>query len=362
MAGVVRTLSAFSRFDETLLLRGATGTGKSHLAAWCHARSARARGPFIVADLRSGADGLGDAALFGWKRGAFTGAVADSRGAVAQAEGGTLFIDEIDKLDLTAQGRLLRLLEERRYRAIGEERERTADVRFIVGTNADLEGAVSQGRFLRDLYYRVNVLPIEVPSLSGRRDEIRPWARRMLRIAGESGAVLSAAFNDAAEDLLEAQPWPGNLRHLHSVVVRALAFCLADTTDPAQADAPPCEVSERHVRRALSLDRSEPPGVEGSVKDALGTVSRAFVTEAQRRRRAQEPSLDLDLTEGLRGLVLQAARERIGETREAFSLFGLDQQLRGGNYLRTWRREVERSDELLAALGISRSAPSERGD
>lgn len=352
MARVVRTLRAFARFDQTLLLRGATGTGKSHLAAWCHAHSARAKGPFVVSSLLTSGDGLRDAGLFGWRKGAFTGAVTDSQGAVAQAAGGTLFIDEIDKLDLASQGRLLRLLEERRYRVLGEERERVADARFIVGTNADLEGAVERGTFLRDLYYRVNVLPIEVPPLAARRDEVPGWARRMAAAAVPGGPGGDAPrFTAEAELLLAGQPWPGNLRQLNSVVVRAVALALSDTLE-SEAEANTLVVREEHLRRALALDPEARQVGGGGLLEGLGQAARALVDEAERRASRGEAPLDLDLADGFRGLVLSEASARRGGVREAFALFGLDHQLRGGNHLRTWRRETDRLDALCQALRV----------
>ena len=118
-------------------------------------------------------------ALFGWRKGAFTSATTSGAGALSRAQGGTLFLDEIDKLDLSVQKSLLRLIEDRRFMPIGGEKEEEADVRFIVGTNADLERAAREGRFLLDLYYRINVLPVRLPPLGERRDEVAGWARFM---------------------------------------------------------------------------------------------------------------------------------------------------------------------------------------
>ena len=159
IAPLVELLRVFSSLDETLLITGATGVGKSRLARFCHAHSARRQKPFITLDLLACPENLQLPQLCGAKKGAYTGADRDMPGAIQRAEGGTLFIDEIDKLSLQAQTGLLRLIEDRVYRCIGDTGEdRKADVRFIVGTTSNLREAVEQGRFREDLYYRIAVL------------------------------------------------------------------------------------------------------------------------------------------------------------------------------------------------------------
>lgn len=334
MSGVVETLRAFSGFDETILLRGPTGTGKTHLARWCHERSARAGGPFVTVQLHAVAESLREGELFGWKKGAFTGAVADQAGRVSRAEGGTLFVDEIDKLDRGAQGKLLRLLDERVYSPMGEDRDRTANLRFIVGSNADLEREVAEGRFLEDLYYRVHVLPVEVPPLRSRLDEIELWALHMLRALRPA-----ASLDPEAGESLRAFAWPGNLRQLHSVMVRALAFSRGD------------RVSGEAVQRALRLEAS--PRGEFGLIPGLRAAAAAFVRESERRSQRGEAPLDLELTQALRGAVLLEAVQLHQDPREAFVQLGLEERLQGGNHLRTLRRERERLHELCAALGVA---------
>jgi len=182
IAKLMPILQVFAQQEETIRISGPTGSGKSRLARWCHNRSARRDGPFEVLDLVTVPDELQMAELFGWRKGAFTGAIRDSRGSVERAQGGTLFIDEIDKLTLKAQAGLLHVLEERAYRRLGDgSEERRADVRFIIGSNADLPQAMREGRFREDLYYRINVLPIRQPPLQERQDEIPLWARYMVQ-------------------------------------------------------------------------------------------------------------------------------------------------------------------------------------
>lgn len=337
MAGVVDTLRAFSGFEETILLRGATGTGKSHLARWCHAQSPRRTGPFVVAHIHAVAEALREGDLFGWRKGAFTGASSDHRGRVAQAEGGTLFIDEIDKLDLPAQGKLLRLLEERQYSVLGEEKDRTADARFIIGTNANLEREVAAGRFLEDLYYRVYVLPVEIPPLRDRSDEIRAWAAHMASAIRGRGPVVMSPEAGAA---LEGYTWPGNLRQLQSVIVRAVALASMSGADTV--------VQAEHVFRSLAMEgRAIDPPLLASLRDAAG----AFVRANARRRSSGKGPLDLEHATVLRAAVLLEAVRASGDPRQAFIDLGLEARLQGGNHLRTLRREQERVAQLCADLG-----------
>ena len=336
MAAVRATLLVFATLDETLLLRGPTGTGKSHLARWCHANSRRADGPFVAVHLHAVPDELREGELFGWRRGAFTGAVKDQIGATARAEAGTLFIDEIDKLPIAAQGKLLRLLDERRYSPLGDGRDRLADVRFVVATNVDLEEEVRAGRFLVDLYYRVNVLPLDVPALASRRDEIPSWARYQVTDAHMRHGGGPLGMDDEAAAALQGQPWPGNLRQLHSVVLRAWAFARAESAT---------DVSPSHVTRALKLE----PAAR-STMDPLRRAADLLVDASIREVEAGRPPLALELAEAFTGLVLAAAAARLGGEREAFLHFGLEERTRGGNHLKTWRREQERVATLEKAL------------
>lgn len=349
MARVIDTLGCYARTDEVLLLRGPTGTGKSRLARWCWSRSARRDAPLVIANLLGVPETGQDSELFGVRRGAFTG-VSERVGQVTQAQGGTLFIDEVDKLSLAAQVKLLRLLDERVYRVVGETREREADLRFILASNADLELAVQEGRFLEDLYYRICVLPVWIPPLAERRDEIAPWARHMAREwcgRSERSALLSAA----AEARLRAHPWPGNLRQLHNVLRRAFALASAEA-EPGE----PILLSRAHLDRALNFDPSGRGGVDLGVFEALRRTALAVVRTVEQRRASGLAPLDdrngdLSLADAFRGLVLQVAVECTGDLKSAFTLFGLEDRIRGGNHLRTWRIAEEQVAMLSAALG-----------
>ncbi len=339
MREVVGLLATFARFEETVLLRGETGTGKSHLARWCHDRSPRAPHPYVVVQVHALPEHLREGELFGWKQGAFTGASRDHEGCVQRAEGGTLFLDEIDKLPLEAQGKLLALLEERRYHALGDPVERVADVRFVVGSNVDLEQAVEDGRFLRDLYYRINVLPVALLPLRERRDEVGGWALHLLgRLHERHADSADVGVTEEAVRLLRAQPWEGNLRQLHSVLVRAYAFASVHTLG-----APRVEVGEPDVRRALSLERRGPAS---PLLDAMGEAATAFVDLAVARQEAGDEALDLDHGAAFTGVVLEVAVARLGDEKEAFRLFGLEHRIKGGAHLKTLRRERDKVDAL----------------
>ena len=341
-ANLVAILRVFAAQEETIVLAGPTGSGKSRLARWCHARSRRHARPFEVLDMLGVSEDLQVGELFGWRRGAFTGASHDNPGALARAEGGTLFIDEIDKLTFKSQASLLRVLEERSYRPLGERAgDRHADVRFLAGTNADLLALVREGRFREDLYYRINVLVIKVPPLDERADEIPEWARYMLaRRHRDGGGEGAPSLVPEAERLLAARSWPGNLRQLDNIIRRAYALALVD-----RGAARDLSLEARHVARALA---SEAPA-QALLADLLHGAACAFVRETERRVGTAYP-LPVDLANAFLGLVLGAAVERHGGRDEAFRALGRADLLKGRNHHRVLRRELDRARALLAAL------------
>ncbi|EYF06485.1 sigma-54-dependent transcriptional regulator [Chondromyces apiculatus] len=350
-AGLIEMLRIFAAQEETVLIGGPTGAGKSRLARWCHHQSPRREQPFETLDLLSVPEDLQMAELFGWKRGAFTGAVKDSAGAIARAARGTLFIDEIDKLSLKAQAGLLRVLEERRYRPLGDEQaERTADVRFIVGTNADLRGAVRAGRFREDLYYRINVLPVKLPPLSERLDELPLWAEYMLsRRHQEAGRTSAVRLTPDAVKRLQAWTWPGNLRQLDNIVRRAYALAASSAGGASGGEAARGDLvlEVRHVESALAYEG----GAETtSLLAQLWRAANAFVQEVERREHSGAP-LSFEHTEAFRGLVMGAAVQRRGDRDAAFVLLGQGHLLKNRNHHRTLKRELDRVRELMRSVG-----------
>ncbi|MBC2605187.1 sigma-54-dependent transcriptional regulator [Pelagicoccus albus] len=215
--------------DANMLLLGPSGTGKTVLSRRIHEMSARAGNPFVVVHCPSLSKELLESELFGHLKGSFTGAVKDTWGKVDAAEGGTLFLDEIGDLPFEVQAKLLRLLQERLYERIGETKTRSADVRILAATNKDLQEEVREGNFREDLYYRLNVISLQLPGLCERKrdlenlvsDYVSFYARKM----GRETATVEA---NAMEAML-AYNWPGNLRELNNVVERCLILCNGNT-------------------------------------------------------------------------------------------------------------------------------------
>jgi DNA-binding NtrC family response regulator len=346
MASLLPMLNVFAQQEESILISGATGAGKSRLARWCHARSNRRKGPFEVLDLIAVPEDLQMAELFGWKKGAFTGAVKDSLGSIGRAEGGTLFIDEIDKLSLKAQAGLLRVLEERTYRVLGDGvGDRPADVRFVIGTNVDLREAVRAGRFREDLYYRINVLPLRVPSLDERRDELPLWANYMVnRRHREQFPNGQARLTPEAEQVLSGRRWPGNLRQLDNIIRRAYTLALVEHGAVAEL-----ALQQGHVARALEYEGVASAGGDkaaNSLVDAFRAAATAFIAEAKRRG----TPLDLALAESMVGVVLGQAVQQMGR-EEAFRVLGRENLLKNRNHHKVLKRELEKVEALYKELG-----------
>jgi DNA-binding NtrC family response regulator len=349
VAGLIDMLRVFAQQEEPILISGPTGAGKSRIARWCHEQSAVRAHPFEVLDLSAVPEDLQMAELFGWKKGAFTGAVKDNSGVIARARGGTLFIDEIDNLSTRAQAGLLHVLEERSYRVLGDDGvEKSADVRFLIGTNATLEEAVRQKRFRQDLYYRINVLPVRLPPLNERPDEIPLWAQFMLdRRHSVRAPGGRAEITKAAQDVLVRQPWPGNLRQLDNIIRRAYAVAVMGSRVAAPSEL---QVEAEHVRKALAYENA--PAVEGgSTIDALVAAATAFVNDAELRA-AAGGTLDLDWADAFKGFVLGVATEKLGGNRDdAFRLLGREKLVANRNHHKVWKRELERAEQLGIALG-----------
>ncbi len=259
--------------EASLLLRGESGTGKGVLARAIHARSNRSAGPFVTVHCPSLSAELLESELFGHVRGAFTGAVRDTRGKVAAAEGGTLFLDEIGDLPLGLQPKLLRLLQEKRYERVGDIHTRACDVRIMSATNRNLETAAASGAFREDLLYRLNVIEVVIPPLRQRHDDILPMAEHLLRFFAESAPSPVRGFTEEAQAALLKHSWPGNVRELRNATERGVILAAGPEIGlaelPAQIGATiPCagvevgaavsleSLESEHIRRVLATTSS----------------------------------------------------------------------------------------------------------
>jgi DNA-binding NtrC family response regulator len=287
--------------SATVLVRGESGTGKELVARAVHEQSSRRDAPFVKIDCGAFPDSLLESELFGYEKGAFTGAVARKPGRVELADGGTLFLDEIGELSPLMQTKLLRLLQERSFERLGGTRTVEIDVRFVLATHRDLETMVQNGSFREDLYYRLNVLPLFLPPLRARRDDIELLAREFCARFARANGRPDAALGSDAIKALRAQRWPGNVRQLENFIERLVVFAdrpvigasdvereliqkpqfqtqsagtKSELARPASADEPLVEVVRVAERNALLTALKKAAGNRSVAARVLG-VSRA---------------------------------------------------------------------------------------
>ncbi|WP_195571396.1 sigma-54-dependent transcriptional regulator [Bacteroides nordii] len=222
----------------TVLIRGASGTGKENVAWHIHALSERADAPFIAVDCGALPKELAASELFGYVKGAFTGATENRTGMFAAADHGTLFLDEVGNLSQEVQMLLLRALQEKRYRPVGGKEEVKADIRLVAATNEDLKRAITEGRFREDLFHRLNEFPLYVPLLAECPEDIIPLAEFMLDIANRELGKDVKGFDRNTQRILKAYPWPGNIRELKGVVKRAALLAKDDWITSEDVDLP----------------------------------------------------------------------------------------------------------------------------
>ena len=282
MQQIYRLIAQCAATNSTVLVTGESGTGKELVARAIHHNSLRSSGPFVAVDCSALSENLLESELFGHVRGAFSGAIANKKGIFEIADGGTVFLDEIGNIPLSIQAKLLRVIQEREFRAVGDTRVHAANFRLIAATNKDLPALAAEGGFREDLYYRLSVFPITVPPLRERREDIPALAFHFLRTFARELNKGVDSISESAMSLLSAHDWPGNVRQLENAMHRAVILATDNVLRAAHlqgiVDAKATEVQDvprtgeelKHMKKALR---------EKSVED----LERQFVLEALKR-------------------------------------------------------------------------------
>jgi len=257
---------------STVLIQGESGTGKELVAKAIHAESTRADAPFVAINCGNIPSELLESELFGHVRGAFTGATSAKKGLFEAADGGTVFLDEVASISLEMQGKLLRVIQEREFRRLGGLENIKVDVRIIAATNSDLQEAVAAGSFRDDLYYRLNVIVIKLPSLRERSEDIPLLAEHFIRKYCEENSRSLCTIDPAALRTLMEYRWPGNVRELENVIERAVVLCPESLIT---ADLFPRNVTAIHSPEILALQQDRIP-----LKERVGNFERSLIQAA----------------------------------------------------------------------------------
>jgi len=261
MENVLHQARLVAQSEASVFLQGASGTGKELLARAIHRASRRSQGPFVAVNCAAIPENLLESELFGHRKGSFTGANYDHKGLIPTADQGTLFLDEIGDMPVALQAKLLRVLQDREVRAVGATQGMPVDVRIISATHRDLDAQMKEGRFREDLYYRLNVVSLDLPPLSDRREDIVPLATHYLKATAARYKKDVQAFAPEAMQMLLAAPWPGNVRQLVNVVEQVVALCASGVV-PASL-----------VQQALK----EEPTQLASLEQARGAFEREYL-------------------------------------------------------------------------------------
>jgi two-component system response regulator AtoC len=272
MQAIFRTISKIADYKTTVLVNGESGVGKELVARAIHARSSRSGGPFVPVNCGAIPENLLESELFGHKKGAFTDAVSDRRGLFEEANGGTLFLDEIGELPLGLQVKLLRVLEDEKIRRLGESKDVQVDVRIVTATHRDLQAETKAGRFREDLFYRLNVLPILVPPLRERREDIPLLIDHFVTRNNARLGTDIRGLDAEARRLLYEYSWPGNVRELENTVERAMVLCEADNI--VAADLP------ERIREARDPVKLQLSSGELSVKKTTRYLEEVLIRRA----------------------------------------------------------------------------------
>ena len=267
MQDVYKSIGRVAATDATVLVRGDSGTGKELVAHSVYQYSTRSQGPFVVINCVAIPETLLESELFGYEKGAFTGAAASRMGKIEQANGGTVFLDEIGDMPLSIQAKLLRLLEEKSVERLGGGRPTPVDVRILAATNRDLESAVAEGRFRQDLYYRLDVVSVWLPPLREREGDVELLAEHFLTRHARRMGVDAPALTDEAKRALAGHSWPGNVRELANAMHKALIFSRGAPIGPDE------------IMPAIHGDRAEDEAGDGSFDEAVARFIRRRLSE-----------------------------------------------------------------------------------
>ncbi len=277
MQEIFRTITKIADFKTTVLIQGESGVGKELVARAIHARSSRKNHPFVPINCGAIPENLLESELFGHKKGAFTDAHSDRRGLFEEADGGTLFLDEIGELPLNLQVKLLRVLQEESIRRLGDSKDIKVDVRIITATHRDLAAETKAGRFREDLFYRINVLPIVIPPLRARKEDINLLIDHFVtRNNARLGTQIRGLTAEARKLLLEYS-WPGNVRELENTIERAMVLCDGDVIDAH-------DLPER-LREALDPVQVQLASGELSVKKTVAAIEEILIRRALQKTR-----------------------------------------------------------------------------
>ena len=282
MQAVYRLIAQCAPTNCTVLITGESGTGKEMVARAIHYNSLRKDQPFVAVDCNTLSENLLESELFGHVKGAFTGATSNKRGMFDMANNGTLFLDELGNIPLSTQAKLLRVIQEREYKAVGDTRTQTTNVRLLAATNRDPKAMVAEGTFREDLYYRINVFPIHIPPLRERPDDIPALAFQFLKTFSEELERPVPKISEGAMSLLMSHAWPGNVRELQNAMHRAVILASDDTIRQAHLanileSAPRADLEV--PRTGEDLKRIKKIAREKSVED----IEKLFVHETLKR-------------------------------------------------------------------------------
>ena len=316
MLELFQLIETVAKTPSTVLITGESGTGKEMVAKAIHVNSLRRDRPFVALNCGAVPETLLESELFGHVRGAFTGADTNKKGLVEVADGGTIFLDEIGEMTPSMQVKLLRVLQERRFRRLGGTDEVAADIRIVAATNQDLPQLVANGRFREDLYYRINVIPVQLPPLRERREDVPLLAERFLRTFAEAMGKNVTGISNEALRILTEYDWPGNVRELQNVIERAVALEATPVVLP--------ETLPAHVRCAPSPAAAAASGPP----PALPELEDGFDLEA-RGEEFYRHYLALALARA--GGVQVRAAEMLGMSFRSFRYYAKKYGLRGGD-------------------------------